>query len=140
MLKAEIIDGVVARVIVVDPENIPDDFADWPEAGAEVGPGWTWDGEVFAPPAVEPAAVKAEAARRILSIAPEWRQRNATARGVELVNIRIQREWTAEEQAEADALNGMWAAIKAIRTASDAIEAMDPIPADFADDEYWLEV
>ena len=69
-------------------------------------------------PAVSPAAVKAEAQRRILEAVPEWRQRNALAAG----------------QAEAAAA---WAPINAIRAASDALEAMDPIPADYAADHHW---
>lgn len=139
MLKAEIIDGVVARVIVVDPENIPEDFADWPEVGPEVAPGWTWDGETFAPPAVELAAVKAEAARRILALASEVEQRNAALRLGVLAMAARSRDLTLGEEAEAAAIGEMLAGIEAIRAASNAIEAMDPIPADFADDEYWPE-
>lgn len=138
---AEIIDGVVERVIVVDPENIPEDFAGWPEAGPHVAPGWTWDGVMFARPVVviTPAEVKAEAARRILAMAPEWRQRNAAQRMIILALARQDRDLSAEEQAEVVSIGEMWVGIEVIRAASDAIEAMDPIPADFAENTYWPE-
>jgi hypothetical protein len=31
----------------------------------------------------------------------------------------------------------VWAWIKSVRAASDAIEAMSPIPHDYASDQYW---
>jgi hypothetical protein len=49
MRKAVIADGVVINVIEVDPDQIPDWAQGFPEAG-DAGPGWTWDGESFAPP------------------------------------------------------------------------------------------
>jgi hypothetical protein len=83
-------------------------------------------------------AVKAEARRRILERYPDWRQTNMVARGVELQDIwRTVGSWTAAEQAEADALKASWSWIKSVRAASDAIEAMAPIPADYTADSYW---
>lgn len=67
------------------------------------------------------AAVKAEAARRILALAPDWKQRNATARAVELVR-KGEAAWTADEAAEAAGIEALWTRIKAIRGASDRIE------------------
>ena len=63
------------------------------------------------------AETKAEANRRILAILPEWKQRNYTARAVEKVAAGEvgDDEWNA--------MNAAWTAIKAIRLASDAIEA-----------------
>jgi len=60
---------------------------------------------------------KAEANRRILAILPEWKQRNYTARAVEKLAAGEvgDDEWNA--------MNAAWTAIKAIRVASDAIEA-----------------
>ena len=60
---------------------------------------------------------KAEANRRILAILPEWKQRNYTARAVEKVASGEvgDDEWNAMQTA--------WRQIKAIRIASDAIEA-----------------
>ena len=51
MNKAKIVDGIVENVIVVDPDNIPDWCADWPDAPAPVCFGWLYeDGEFIAPP------------------------------------------------------------------------------------------
>lgn len=63
------------------------------------------------------AETKAEANRRILAILPEWKQRNYTARAVEKVAAGEvgDDEWNAMQTA--------WQQIKAIRVASDAIEA-----------------
>lgn len=83
-----------------------------------------------------PEMVKMEAQRRILVILPEWKQRNLTARAAELAMIG-QANWTEEEQAEWDAGQALWNQIKAIRVASDALEAMVPIPHDYQDDAYW---
>jgi hypothetical protein len=84
-------------------------------------------------------AVKDEARRRILARYPDWRQANMTARGVELVHAKTRKEWTPEEQAEADALQAAWDWVKAVRAASDVIEALQPIPVDFRDDKHWPE-
>jgi len=63
------------------------------------------------------AETKAEANRRILAILPEWKQRNYTARAVEKVAAGEvgDDEWNAMHTA--------WQQIKAVRVASDAIEA-----------------
>ncbi|MEP3049412.1 MAG: hypothetical protein ABJL55_16310 [Roseibium sp.] len=82
------------------------------------------------------AIVKSEAERRILLICPVWKQRNLTARAAELA-IKGVANWTADEQSEVNAGQLLWDQIKAIREASDALEAMDPIPQDFDDDSYW---
>ena len=92
----------------------------------------------YDPAAVPADAVKAEARRRILARFPEWKQANMTARGVELIGIRVVAgAWSPEEAAEAKALGAAWDWIKAVRAASDALEAGAPTPADFADDKHW---
>jgi hypothetical protein len=68
------------------------------------------------------AAVKDEARRRILAIAPEWKQANLTARAAELTDIKHGRALTGPEQAEEAAIRAVWSQIKAIRTASDTAE------------------
>jgi hypothetical protein len=88
------------------------------------------------PAPVTAEQVKAEARSRIIAIADEDRQRNMTARGLELLRQGPD-TWTPEEQAEVDAIDAIWQQIKAIRAASDTIEAMSPIPADFTDPAYW---
>lgn len=82
-------------------------------------------------------AVKAEAMRRILAICPEWKQRNLTAQAAILAE-KGRASWTADELAAWNAGRAIWDQIAAIRSRSDAIEAMDPIPADFADDQHWM--
>lgn len=49
MNKAQIENGVVVNVIVVDPDNIPSWCANWPTI-TEAGIGWSWDGTVFTAP------------------------------------------------------------------------------------------
>ena len=87
------------------------------------------------PPTVQD--VKTEAGRRILERYPEWRQANMTARAVQLVDIKLERELTAEEVAEEAALKASWAWISTVRLTSDAIEQMDPIPQGFDADGRW---
>lgn len=81
-------------------------------------------------------AVKYEAGRRIVAICPEWKQRNLTAQAAQLAK-KGEANWTPEEQAAWDAGEALWNQIAAIRAKSDTLEAMDPIPADFAKDTYW---
>lgn len=80
--------------------------------------------------------IKSEAQRRILHILPEWKQRNLTARAAELAIKGVQ-NWSLEEQTEIAAGQALWDQIKAIRAKSNALEAMNPIPVDYADDKYW---
>jgi hypothetical protein len=63
-------------------------------------------------------AVKAEAARRIEERYPLWKQLNAIRSG-------------------GTGLATMTAFIDAIRAASNSLEAMKPIPHDFAADHHW---
>jgi len=81
--------------------------------------------------------IKDEARRRILADYPDWKQANMTARGVELLQIKMARAWDAQEQAEADALSAALARIKCIRAASNVLEAS--MPDDFAADAHWPE-
>jgi hypothetical protein len=81
-------------------------------------------------------AVKEEAYRRIIAICPEWRQRNLTAQAAQLAK-KGEANWTPEEQAAWDAGEALWNQIAAIRAKSDLLEAMDPIPVDYALDTYW---
>ncbi len=81
--------------------------------------------------------IKAEAYRRIVAILPEWKQRNLTVRAVVLTE-KGRVNWTAEELAEWDAGMALWQQVQAIRDASNTLEAMSPIPDDFATNEvYW---
>lgn len=79
----------------------------WDEALAEAGE--------YVAPTINARDVKAEARRRILAFAPEWKQLNAI------------REGDSE----------LFAKLDAIRAASDALEAMEPIPENYKDNEHW---
>lgn len=93
--------------------------------------------------------VKTEARRRILGRYPEWMQNNMVARSAELHRIQsgmmrtaagdvvAARQLTDIEIAEEKAISAAWDWIKRVRTASNGIEALDPIPEDFADDSRW---
>jgi len=83
--------------------------------------------------------VKAEAERRILAIMPEYRQRNTLALFAEAV-LKYGADpanWPADLQSANQQAMAVWEAIKAIRSRSDEIEQMTPIPADFAADQNW---
>lgn len=67
--------------------------------------------------------VKLEANTRIVAVLPEWRQRNLTAQAAQLAAIKVDRAWTAEEQAAWNAGLALWAQVAAIRSHSDALEA-----------------
>jgi hypothetical protein len=117
------------------PGNLESASAERGVSGDKVVTQWT---VTRLPIEVQRQAVKDEARRRILGRYPEWRQANMTARGVELTLAKL-REWTSDEQKEAAALQAAWDWVKAVRSASDVIEAMEPIPADFRDDKHWPE-
>lgn len=91
-------------------------------------------------------AIKAEAQRRILILAPEWRQRNMLARAAELLEIvTFGGALTPEQETERQALIAGRAAIQAIRDKSNALESSlsTMTPAEFAafnpgDDVNWV--
>lgn len=79
MKLAKIENGVVENIIEVDPNNIPDWAASWPEAveNAEIGGGY--DGQVFStrsePPVdLEKLAAKIRAERNQLLTKSDWTQ------------------------------------------------------------------
>jgi hypothetical protein len=49
MKKADIKNGVIANVIVVDPADVPEWAKDWPTVTVE-GAGWLYDGQKFTAP------------------------------------------------------------------------------------------
>jgi hypothetical protein len=63
MQKAEIKDGKVVNVLEIDPENIPDWCASWPNIADGAGIGWLYDGVTFTepPPYVPSKEVQQEA-------------------------------------------------------------------------------
>jgi len=120
-------DGIIVRSM-----RVPDAVHAGPPA-LEPGEGWIegvydWravrviDGAPVAytpePPAVTANQVRAEAARRIEAAWPLWRQMNTMRAG-------------------GDDYAAMGAQIDVIRSASDALEIMDPIPQDYRSDDWW---
>lgn len=94
-------------------------------------------------PLIAADQVRAEAQRRIIALTGATslietivKQSNANMRANELNDKRLSGETlTTAEQAEADALRSLADAIKAIREASNVMEANPP--ANYADDENW---
>ena len=80
--------------------------------------------------------VKQEARRRILAIAPDWKQRNLNAEQAALLK-KGEANWDADETARWSAAEAIWIQINAVRAASNTIEALDPIPDDYTDDKHW---
>jgi len=67
--------------------------------------------------------IKQKANLAILTIAPEWKQRNLIAQGLVFTEIVANGgTLTAEELATNDAIKSIWAQISAIRTASNQAE------------------
>lgn len=84
-------------------------------------------------------AIKAEARRRIIAIMNEDKQRNTLAAGLEAAMTygADPVNWPPDlQQRQAEAMTA-WAEIERLRARSDAIELMDPIPADITDDGLW---
>ena len=96
------------------------------------------DGTIAPDDPIDPSAVKSEAGRRILVICPEWQQRNHIATDLTYTKI-VQGGGTLTTEQESDRaeIEVVWTAIQSVRTKSNEIEAMSPVPADFADDSYW---
>jgi len=85
--------------------------------------------------------VKAEAQRRIEAIAPGWRQNNMNRRSFELARKGTSGViLTPTEVHELTVIDAVWAAVDAVRAASNALELMAPIPLDYAADSYWVQV
>lgn len=68
------------------------------------------------------AAIKAKANDVITAEFPDWKQRNLTARAMEIINAAKDRNYTVEEQEELDEIEAIWSWIKLVRAASDAAE------------------
>jgi hypothetical protein len=86
---------------------------------------------------VQSQAVKDESGVRIYTPYPQWKQANMQALGLSLIDKKLTGELTTQEQAALDALYAVWGWIVQVRVASDALEAMDPIPLDYTADSYW---
>jgi hypothetical protein len=92
-----------------------------------------------APHSIKFEQVKAEAGRRIELIMPDYKQRNALAMNAEAMQLygADPKGWPTELQQMNTSLMAQWAEIKHLRSRSNEIEKLDPIPLDYTDDKYW---
>ncbi|WOO40370.1 hypothetical protein [Rubellicoccus peritrichatus] len=78
------------------------------------------------------AAVKSEAGRRIIELIPEWKQRNLTARMLDLVGKQVAGlTLNGDELDEQLAIRSTWEVVAAIRTISGEIEELSPQPSGY---------
>ena len=116
---------------------------DWIECQKKEDDTWAMNYNIDGTPApdapIRSGSVKGEAGRRILAICPEWKQRNHIATDLTYTKV-IQGGGTLTTEQESDRaeMEAVWESIQSIRTKSDEIEVMSPIPADFKDDSYWV--
>ncbi|RJF84882.1 hypothetical protein D3877_10425 [Azospirillum cavernae] len=115
----------------------------WTVGATTASPHWSarpiTDAERSVMVAERIALVKAEAERRILKIAPLWRQANLTARAAELMLLYGVRGDDLPEPLRSEYREGqaVWDRIKAVRAASGVIEeavamAADPTTVDLS--------
>lgn len=87
--------------------------------------------------------VRAEAQRRLMALvaARDTAHLEILISNGSRAAIRLLRKgkanWTAHEATRAARLEMLDREIEAIRNASNALEAMDQVPEDYADDKYW---
>ncbi len=77
---------------------------------------------------------RTEAQRRILSVFPDWKQRNNLSRMLEL-SRKGEANWSTGERAEVAAIEANWSWLKSVRTASDELKITSP--TDFTEDKHW---
>lgn len=99
MRKAEIINGRVVNVIEVDPENVPDWCADWPDAG-DAGPGWIVGPDGTLEPERRTLTVEEATVQIIAAIDAASVEITGSVPEVERLS------WTAKEQAARQHLSG----------------------------------
>ena len=80
--------------------------------------------------------IEEERQRRIYQIATPDAQAAAYRKSISLLH-KGQENWTVEDQAVVARFEAANQAIEAIVDAADALIAMEPQPADFADDAHW---
>jgi hypothetical protein len=152
-----ILDGdTVANVVRVDPDAIPPEYADAPEAPEGVGVGMVWDGSAYVHPAPTETQVRAEAARRLALIAapyaPEeretWPVQIAEAEAVAadagadapmLAALAAARGLTVPQMAALvlTKRDEFRAATATILAAQASLLAAEPIPHDYTADARW---
>ncbi|MCB9993129.1 MAG: hypothetical protein H6873_05680 [Hyphomicrobiaceae bacterium] len=118
--------------------------------------GGRWDGQNWLPPAPTADDVKEECRRRLMRAFGKTSRedlenaiRDANEEATALLDERLAAiegaisngkalgKLPAQKLSRASGLRGAKAIVDAHDQASKALRAMDPIPADFADDKYW---
>jgi hypothetical protein len=127
----------------IQPDKIDQVPSDWIECqknqDGTYADHYNTDGTIAPDPEPTADQIKAEAGRRIIAICPEWKQRNHIA--TDLTYTKIIQDGgtlTTEQESARVEIESVWESIQSIRTKSDEIEAMSPIPADYTDDSYWI--
>lgn len=92
-----------------------------PPSPHHVWDGTTWTLMLKTAKTLKKTEFKRKAHNVIVSRLPDWKQRNLTARMVELVD-KGKQNLTTTEQAEMDAARTEWAWVKDVRTESDRVE------------------
>ena len=98
----------------------------------------------YVPPAPITSDVRREAQRRIMALlgARDSRHLEVLISNGSREAIRLLRKgsdnWTGDETVRAAKLEQVDKAIESIRAKSNMLEAMEEIPAGYADDKYWL--
>ena len=95
--------------------------------------------DAFDPTTPTPDDVRAEAGRRMIALIGA---RDATDLAIKIQNglresARLLETLTATETTRKQTLQQLDAAIEAIRAASNALEVMKPVPANYQDDSWW---
>lgn len=120
-------------MLIIEPDNAEL----WTRAtSGQLGLIEAYAPDLVAERALSVAGIKKEAARRILAILPEWKQRNLTAQAA-VLSEKGRANWTDAEADAWDAGAAIWAEVSGIRAASNDLEALDPIPDDYTDNKYW---
>lgn len=159
MRLAQIENGVVVNVIEVDPQDVPEWAADWPEAG-NAGPGSAYDGQTFTAPVEVSTAtaedVRAEAARRLSLLASPYSREERETWHIQVAEAEA---FAADVQADVPMLAAIAAprnitvaqmaslvlklrdsfrsATAKILAAQASLMSRDPIPTDYQNDQYW---
>lgn len=132
-------DGAIDATIMGFRMTVPDDPANRDRLMIAA---WEAEGNTIPAYAVPPATVehvKAECRRRILLMMTEDQQRNTLAAGQAAV-MQYGADpslWPEELQQRQAAAMLAWTEIERLRSRSNQIELMDPIPADIVDDSLW---
>ena len=81
-------------------------------------------------------SIKLEAQRRILEIAPDWKQRNMAIRMAQLAAIGVN-NWTSDEHTEYSTYETLWKKIEHIRSRSNMLE--ESLCTEYQNDDFWIQ-